>query len=273
MLRISLAGYLIATMLTIAAASVLRAERQTGFLDRTLTLAGNRYKYQVFVPASWSKAARWPVVLFLHGAGERGEDGLLQTEVGIGRAIRRSVDRFPCVVVLPQCRKNRWWTEPEMESVALKALQASVKEFNGDGARIYLTGISMGGYGTWSITRNHPGKFAALAVICGGIKPPPSIRIDSAKITGTEGDAYAETASKVGSTPVWVFHGDADPAVPVEESRRMVEAIKAAGGNVKYTEYPGVGHNSWDAAYGDRELISWLLAQKLTPGSRLGSRK
>ena len=276
MLRFSLAVSALGAILATTMTQVLGVDSQTGFLNRRLSLAGVTYRYQVFVPASWSKSTsrrtKWPVILFLHGAGERGEDGLLQTEVGIGRAIRRSVDRFPCVVLLPQCGKNRWWTEPEMEAVALEALEAGVKEFNGDRSRVYLTGLSMGGYGTWSIARKHPGKFAALVVICGGITPPPSVRLDAATTTGMPFDAYQGTARIVGATPVWVFHGDADPAVPVEESRRMVDALKAAGGNVKYTEYAGVGHNSWDAAYGDPDLMTWLLAQRLPKGGSQASK-
>ncbi|HEU4387931.1 MAG TPA: prolyl oligopeptidase family serine peptidase [Blastocatellia bacterium] len=263
MSRFPLAVCVISAMLATTITAVFGSDIQTGFLDRTLTLNGNKFRYQVFLPASWSRKSKWPVILFLHGAGERGEDGLLQTEVGIGRAIRRAVERFRCIVVLPQCSKNRWWTEPDMESVALEALEASIKEFNGDRSRIYLTGLSMGGYGTWSIARKHPGEFAALVVICGGIAPPPGLRLDPAITAGVADNAYAETARKIGSTPVWVFHGDADPSVPVDESRRMVEALKATGGKVKYTEYPGVGHNSWDAAYGDSELMTWLLAQTL----------
>ena len=132
-----------------------------------------------------------------------------------------------------------------MESVALKALGETIREFNGDPHRIYLTGLSMGGYGTWRLGANHPGRFAALVPICGGIRPPPRIRLPrGSSLTPPPGDPYAATAKKIGKTPVWVFHGDTDPTVPVTESRKMVEALKSAGGNVMYTEYEGVGHNS-----------------------------
>jgi predicted peptidase len=237
--------------------------RPTGFLDRTVTVTGTHYRYQVFVPANWKKSEKWPVILFLHGAGERGDDGLLQTEVGIGRAIRRNADRFPGIVVLPQCRKNRWWTEPEMEAVALEALEASIKEFNGDRARLYLTGLSMGGYGSWSIARGKPGKFAAMVIVCGGITPPAALRVDPSVFGAVSADPYKETAEMVGATPVWLFHGSADVAVPVEESRKMAVALKASNGNVRFTEYPGVGHNSWDQAYGEPETIKWLFSHKL----------
>jgi len=238
----------------------------TGFLDRTLTIQGNEYKYQVFVPADWTTKNKWPVILFLHGAGERGDDGLIQTEVGIGTAIRRYRSRFPAVIVMPQCRKDVWWTDPAMADMAMKALELSQKEFRGDPQRTYLTGLSMGGYGTWYLAANHPGKFAAIAPICGGILRPD----DSRKQPAEDTRPYTEAAQKVGKTPVWIFHGGDDPVVPVAESQRMAEAIKAVGAEVHYTEYPGVGHNSWEKAYAEPDFTTWLLSQSLnSPGSKL----
>ncbi len=237
----------------------------TGFLDRTLTIQGNEYKYQVFVPADWTTKNKWPVILFLHGAGERGDDGLIQTEVGIGTAIRRYRSRFPAVIVMPQCRKDVWWTDPAMADMAMKALELSQKEFRGDPQRTYLTGLSMGGYGTWYLAANHPGKFAAIAPICGGILRPD----DSRKQPAEDTRPYTEAAQKVGKTPVWIFHGGDDPVVPVAESQRMAEAIKAVGAEVHYTEYPGVGHNSWEKAYAEPDFTTWLLSQSLnSPGSK-----
>jgi predicted peptidase len=237
---------------------------ETGFLDRTVKIGAENYRYQVYVPRDWNKGRKWPVILFLHGAGERGDDGLVQTEVGIGAAIRRQVDRFPAIVVMPQCRKGQWWTQDAMQEQALKAFEQSVKEFNGDPARFYLTGLSMGGYGTWSIASKHTGKFAALVPICGGIRPPPRVNIpDSDKASDPNVDPYAEAARKIGKTPVWIFHGGADPVVPPDESRKMNEALKAAGGDVKYTEYENVGHNSWDKAYAEPELMKWMLGLSL----------
>jgi predicted peptidase len=238
---------------------------QTGFLDRTVTVSGISYRYQVYVPADFHSKKKWPVILFLHGAGERGPDGLLQTDVGIAHAIRLNSSRFPFVVVMPQCLKDKIWGEPDMRAQALAALDASIKEFHGDRNRVYLTGLSMGGFGTWELAVSNPGRFAALVPICSGVRPQkdwPQLRVtanDDPKIT----DPYAEVARRIGSTPVWMFHGDADPAVPVEESRHMAEALKSAGGNVKYTEYPGVNHISWDKAYAEPELVPWLLSQSL----------
>jgi predicted peptidase len=237
---------------------------ETGFLDRTVTVAGTEYKYQVFVPDNWTKKTKWPVILFLHGAGERGDDGLIQTEVGIGTAVRRYRDRFPAVIVMPQCRKNVWWAESNMADVAMAALAQAQKEFHGDPARTYLTGLSMGGYGTWYLAGKYPGKFAAIVPICGGILVPDMARQQSAD----DNAPYTEAARKIGKTPTWVFHGGDDPVVPVTESRRMNDAMRALGGEVHYTEYPGVGHNSWEKAYAEADFISWMLSK--TTGASTG---
>jgi len=237
----------------------------TGFLDRTVTSDGTTYRYQVFLPNNWTKKQKWPVILFLHGSGERGDTGLPQTDVGIGHAIRFSEKEIPFVVVMPQCRKEKTWTTADQQAQALAALEQTIKEFHGDRDRVYLTGLSMGGYGTWDLAAKYPGKFAAYVPVCGGIQGLP----DYPSIGGSLGkdakvtDPYAETARRIGRTPVWIFHGDGDPSVPVEESRKMAEALKAAGANYKYTEYPGVGHNSWEKAYAEPDLVPWLLAQKL----------
>src|SRR6266478_1369598 len=146
---------LLSLLLLLATALPALARVQTGFLDRTVNVSGTSYRYQVFVPADFSKKKSWPVILFLHGAGERGDDGLIQTDVGIGHAIRLNNSRFPFVVVMPQCRKEKIWGQPDMEAQALAALDASIKEFHGDRNRIYVTGLSMGGYGTWGIAATH----------------------------------------------------------------------------------------------------------------------
>ena len=237
------------------------ASPETGFLNRKIAVDGTESRYVVYVPSDWNVARAWPVVLFLHGAGERGTDGLIQSEVGLGSAIRRHADRFPAVVVMPQCADDVWWTAPAMQALALAALDAAVREFHGDPARVYLTGLSMGGYGTWAIAANNPGRFAALAPVCGGIRRPARLGID--ENASTAGDPYAEAARKVGRTPIWIFHGGADDTVPVSESRRMAEALKAAGNAARYTEYEGVGHNSWDKAYDEAEFARWLFAQRL----------
>ena len=146
----------------------------------------------------------------------------------------------------------------------MAALEASIKEFHGDRNHVYLTGLSMGGYGTWQFAIDRPGRFAALVPICSGILAPSDWVELKVRLPGDfRGDPYAEVARLVGKTPVWIFHGDADDSVPVEEARHMAAALKAAGANFKYTEYPGVGHNSWDKAYGEPDLVPWMLAQSL----------
>jgi predicted peptidase len=152
-----------------------------------------------------------------------------------------------------------------MRAQALAALDASIKEFHGDRKHVYLSGLSMGGFGTWELAARNPGRCAAIVPICSGVQPLrdwPQLRVtlvDDPKTTGP----FAEVARRIGATPVWMFHGDADQAVPVEQSRHMAQALKAAGGSVKYTEYPGVNHNSWDKAYAEPELVPWLLSQSL----------
>lgn len=240
--------------------AAIPADRETGFLNRVVRVGSERYRYQVYVPANWTPRRKWPVVLFLHGAGERGRDGLLQTEVGLGSAIRRNANRFPCVVVFPQCREGVWWSDPDMEAQAMRALEQSIREFNGDRSRIYLTGLSMGGYAVWRFAAKYPGKFAALVPICGGIRPPAGIHVPG---LDQPDNPYESVARQVGRTPVWIFHGSEDPVVPVSESRRMVAALKSLGGDVRYTEYEGVGHNSWDRAYSEPELMPWMLSKRL----------
>ena len=241
-------------------------DEKTIFSERTIADGAATFRYKVFIPAKWTVKKKWPVILFLHGAGERGDDNVAQTRVGIGPALDRMKDTFQAVVVMPQCPRGRWWSEPEMQGRAMKALDQAMKEFNGDGSREYLTGLSMGGYGSWAVAVHNPKRFAALAVICGGIRAPAGVRMQNALDIGD--DPYRSAAEKIGKRPIWVFHGGADRAVPVIESRKMVEAFKALGVTVRYSEYPGVSHNSWDQAYAEPELFRWMLAQKLKAARR-----
>jgi predicted peptidase len=255
-------------LLLLALLSIPAAARkpETGFLDRTVIVSSRVYRYQVFLPSNWDKKQKWPVILFLHGYGERGDNGLLETDIGLPRAIRHGEKPMPFVAVMPQCLAGEHvFTDPDMEAVAFAELKQSMKEFHGDPDRIYLTGLSMGGYATWNIAARHPGIFAAYVPVCGGIQPNhdhPQLR-SSLLADPAITDPYAEIARRIGKTPVWIFHGDADPSVPVEESRKMAEALRAAGGDVKYTEYPGVAHDSWVKAYAEPELVPWLMQQRL----------
>ncbi|MDZ4857698.1 MAG: alpha/beta hydrolase-fold protein [Candidatus Hydrogenedentes bacterium] len=216
------------------------AEEPTGFINKTLNAGGREIPCSVYVPRDYDATKKYPLIVFLHGMGERGDDGLIQSEVGIGRAIRRNPDRFPCIVAMPQCPKDSMWHE--RFDVIDAAFAQSVAEYSIDESRLYLTGLSMGGYGAWLYGAKNPDKIAALLPICGG---------------GRVADAPA-----LAKLPIWAFHGAADSVVKPEMSRSMVDAIKKAGGNVQYTEYPDVNHNSWDQTYGDEKVIAWLLAQK-----------
>lgn len=242
-------------------------KHDTGFLDREVTVQGVNYKYQVFVPEDWTPHQKWPVILFLHGAGERGEDGIQETDVGIGTAIRTNRSDINAIVIIPQCRKSSWWALPPMDELAMAALRESTKEFHGDPQRTYLTGISMGGFGAWHLAEKHPGMFAAMVVICGGIRPPLAAQnAVSGLANATPPDSpksYSSAAAHIGKTPVWIFHGAADSVVPVTESQRMNEAMKQVGAEVHYTEYPGVGHASWDRAFDDPKLFPWLFSKSL----------
>ncbi len=245
--------------LSLTACATMKTEN--GFLNRTLTVGGKSYPYVVYVPRDFDRSGRWPVILFLHGAGERGADGLKPTQVGMGTAIRFNSERIPALVVFPQAPdETRWLGEPA--GAAMAALDRSIAEFNGDPARVYLTGLSMGGYGTWYLATAHPERFSALVVICGGIVAQPTASsVRRSPLTENAADPYAFTANAVRATPVWIFHGAVDPVIPVTESRRMYDALKKAGADVRYSELPGIGHNAWDAAYGNPDLWLWLFGQ------------
>ena len=253
---------LLAVLSLIATGCASSTMTETGFLNRQITVAGKSWRYVVYVPREFRPDRQWPVLLFLHGAGERGDDGLHQTQVGLGPAIRWNPDRFPMIVVMPQVpAEQRWLDEPA--DVAMAALDQSIVEFNGDRKRTYLTGISMGGYGVWHLALAHPDRFAAIVPVCGGILPQKTTTsVRQSPLNLAAADPYAFTAEKLRAIPVWIFHGADDATVPVTESRRMLEALRAIHADVRYTEYPGVGHGSWEKAYGEEELWSWLLKQK-----------
>lgn len=193
--------------------------------------------YLLYLPRDYDKEKSWPLMLFLHGAGERGDDLELVKKHGPPKLIAAGKD-FPFIVVSPQCPKGRWW-EP-MELVAL--LDEIGGKYKVDPDRIYVTGLSMGGFGSWRLAAYAPERLAAIAPICGG------------------GETY--WTKEFAHLPVWVFHGAKDTGVPLERSQAMVDALKKSGGDPKFTIYPDAGHDSWTAAYDDPELYKWLLAQK-----------
>jgi predicted peptidase len=252
-------GILLAACLATSPAATARSA--AGIHFRNVTVGKSNYRYEIYVPSDWTPSKKWPVILFLHGIGHRGQYPLGKTESVLARLFLGYQKSPEAVIVFPRCPADATWIEPRMEELALKALSQSLREFNGDPNRVYLTGLSMGGYGTWYLASRHPGKFAAIAPICGGIRAQPLIPLP-AVLTGD--NPYADVARKIAPTPVWIFHGAADDVIDVTESRRMAEAIKAAGGEMHYTEYPNVGHDSWNKAYAEPEFINWLLSKTLS---------
>lgn len=240
--------------------------RRSQFLEREVTLGDHTYKYRVWLPHHYTKLHQWPVILYLHGSAERGSDNDRQVSTGLAPALERYGERYKAIVVFPQCDSGREWYG-ESELMVQAELEAAIREFHGDSRRVFLTGISMGGAGTWYMAR-HNREWAALVPIAAEVSrhsddpfpsdPPPDI----ARIVGSR-DPYATLAAQIGRTPVWAFHGAHDDVVPVTETRLMVAALKQAGGNVRYTEYPNGEHDVWDDAYADAAMVHWMLQQKL----------
>jgi predicted peptidase len=252
--------------------------RETGFLRRSVTLRLTTIDYRVYIPVGYDPAKKYPVILYLHGRGARGNDN--EKQIGgahLGSVIQLFDMKHPeryrsFIAVFPQTQST-WIGEPAEQAV--KALEQTVAEFNGDPQRIYLAGMSLGGYGSWYLAAKYPNKFAAVVPVAGGIVPPIAVqRIQP--LAGDKSlmppelfalysapDPYAAFAKAVGKTPVWIFHGGQDDTVDVNESRKMAGALKAAGGTVKYTEYPEEKHFIADRLFTDAEFWKWLMAQKL----------
>jgi predicted peptidase len=246
-------------------AEALPAQQPTGFLDRTVTVGALTMKYQVYVPNTYDRHRPLPVILFMHGSGERGSDGLKQTQVGMPAQIRLHRDWFDAIVVMPQCPDDSVF-RGVVAQAAFAAFDKSVAEFHGDRERLYVTGLSMGAYGVWQQIVDHPGVFAAAVAVSGGLTPSADMANLYVSVKGD--DPYAYVAQMTKDLPVWIFHGGQDDVVPTVQSRTLVAAMKAAGSSPRYTEYPDLGHGAWDRAYGGEELWKWLFAQRLTKGSR-----
>ncbi|MGC8864421.1 MAG: prolyl oligopeptidase family serine peptidase [Bacteroidales bacterium] len=210
------------------------AQGETVFIKKALA-----YPYLIFLPKDYSASRQegFPVLLFLHGSGERGTDISLVKKNGTPGFVE-SMNDFPFILVSPQCPSGEVWDSERLMAV----LDEVVLNYKTDTSRIYCTGLSMGGYGTFALAAAYPWRFAAIVPVCGG--------------------GFPLTAEKLKNVPVWAFHGDQDPVVPPSESQRMVEAINFFGGQAKLTLYPGVGHNAWEPAYSDPELYRWLLQHK-----------
>jgi len=248
-MRFGLSALIFSFALLPAIPSISNAS-ETGVFEDKVLVDGNgaEAKYVLFKPkgaANPKEGETFPLILFLHGSGETGTDGKIQSTVGLGPVVKKQAETFPAFVIFAQSHKRTWSANSNDANRALKMVDELCKSAPIDKDRIYLTGLSMGGYGTWSLAAAEPDRWAAIVPVCGGGNP---------KLVG-----------KFKDLPCWCFHGDKDDAVKVSKSREMIEALKVAGANPKYTEYPGVGHNSWDKAYGTPELFTWLFEQKRSP--------
>jgi predicted peptidase len=211
-----------------------------GFHLRTVKSGSSERRYSVFLPTDYDGKRKFPVVLFLHGAGERGDDGIRSAQVGLGSAIAQDPDAYPMIVVFPQA-KQTWQAGSDDSKGALAALDDVLKTYSCDKTKIALTGLSMGGAGSWSLANAEPDRFSAVLTLCGRGRPE-----------------WSQTLKRL---PIWAVVGDADRDATVLNAREMVGALKQAGGEPKETEYRGVGHNCWDRAYSDQNMIQWMLSQ------------
>jgi predicted peptidase len=194
--------------------------------------------YLIFLPQDYgNEHKKWPLMVFLHGAGERG-DNLNKVKVHGPPKLAEQGKNFPFIIVSPQCPADQWW--PNRVEYVMALINETVESYSVDESRIYLTGLSMGGYGTWAIASTYPERFAAIAPVCGGGLP--------------------YLARNLKDLPIWAFHGAKDPVVPLEQSQQMVDAVKWAGGNARLTVYPEADHDSWTETYNSDELYEWLLS-------------
>ena len=229
-----------------AADAALSAEQFTWKVSRT-----DEMKYFSYLPKDYDakSSKRWPLMLFLHGAGERGAD-IQRVAIHGPPSLVKQGRQFPFIIIAPQCPEGERWQNDSL----LQLLHHVLAEYRVDTNRIYLTGLSMGGYGTWKLGITHPELFAAIVPICGGGET-----IDVLLAT-------RQRAAALKSLPVWAFHGAKDPVVPLEESERMINALKKLGAkDVKLTVYPEAQHNSWTETYNNPELYQWLLKHERQP--------
>jgi len=221
-----------------------------GLLMRTATIDSVEHRFAVWVPPTYDGSRPWPCVVFLHGSGECGMDGLKQTTVGLGPAAQADPSQWACIIVMPQKPRQAMEWE-EFEAGVLSALEAARREFNIDPARIALTGLSQGGHGAWVLGARHAGLWSCVVPVCGYVHP-------------------STIAPRLAGMPVWAFHGEKDVVVPSDGTRRTVEALRreksGQGGDVhgpepRMTLYPDLGHNCWDKAYREEKLGEWVRGQ------------
>jgi predicted peptidase len=247
---------LAAGALALASCSCMNAQTsvasgQPDFLKPQQLSQTFRTDYLLFLPKDYdnSPGKRWPLILFLHGSGERGTNVWRTAIHGPTKYIANHPD-FPFIFISPQCPENQKWSD----DTVLGVLDSVISKYSVDTNRIYLTGLSMGGYGTWGLATLHPERFAAIAPICGG-----DSRIGIV-LTGLD----KSRAPLLKTLPVWAFHGGKDTTVLLEESERMIKILKDLGNkDVKLTIYPEAQHDSWTATYNNPELYDWFLKHSL----------
>jgi len=197
--------------------------------------------YLLYLPSDYSYSKKvYPLVLFLHGAGERGEDINFVEVHGIPKLIKMGKE-FPFITIAPQCPFDRWWSDKVFVKALISLIEKTKTQYNVDDSRIYATGLSMGGYGTLAIAMERPDLFSGIISICGG------------------GDL--NKIGRLEHMPIWLFHGDADTVVPVENSTKIYDVLKPINKNIKITIYEDVGHDSWTETYENNDLYEWLLNQ------------
>lgn len=225
---------------------------------------GDTLPFRILFPEQYDRAKKYPLILFLHGAGERGTDNEKQLTHGASLFLSESHRKnFPAIVIFPQCPEDSYWSSVKFDRTktpfvlnfnyavdptwpltsALELLKKIEKEESVQSSKVYIIGLSMGGMGTFEAVYRNPARFAAAIPICGG------------------GDSTAYD-KRVKQVAFWVFHGDKDAVVDVQESRRMVARLETLKVPVKYSEYPGVNHNSWDYAFAEPDFLRWLFSNK-----------
>jgi len=241
-----------------------QAEIVSAYEDEVFTKGKLQMPYRILLPKSYDANTAYPLLVFLHGSGERGNDNKLQLVHGAQLFLKEEFrEKYPAIIVFPQCSKDDQWSnsiynasgvgdritfqekgKPTRAMVALqKLIKKLFKTYKVERTQVYVGGLSMGGMGTFELVRRNPKMFAAAFPICGG--------------------AHPETAAKMTTPNWWVFHGDSDTVVPIQYSEQMVNALEKESAQVKFSAYPGIGHNSWDSAFEEPDLLPWLFSNKL----------
>ena len=266
----SMSARIIFVVLLVLSTGCGRAGRtipESEFPLRSVNVGGVTYNYRIYVPKEIDPKQKPAVMLYLHGSNRRGSDNQAQLD-DLYESIKGFSQNWRFIVVVPQCRENAFWAGPMMDQ-AIAALDQTVKEFGADPDRLYVAGYSMGGFGVWQTAITYPDKFAALVSIAGGVEPMGVVSAEDKALLSPQAAAaasapdtvraYAEALHKL---PVWVVHGSNDESVPVDQSRKLVNAFKAVGDpDVNYTELQGVGHGSLIPAITDPKLFEWLAKQ------------